>query len=346
MSKPQLRVVKNESQHKAEIFLYGIIGDFWYSDDPLTARAFQQQLSLLSDYPEIHIHINSPGGDCLEGLAICNAIKSSKKIIHTYNDGICASMAATILCAGKDGHRHAAKGSLTMFHSASTICWGNAEDMRNEAETLDKYDDVLAEIIADALGKTLEETKAMFFDGKDHWLTAKEAEAEGLVIIDDYASEDMPENPTSQKFSKVAAFYSQKFNNSDMSLFKKAPFKNMSALAKKPVADITDENLKAVQDELLEEGIEGLSIVKTEDLNEAIAEAEKVEDLNKKVTDLETEKTTLTAKVASLEKDLGKKPAVEATAPVATKTDGTPAAVVVEETFETSVDAEAKKYFS
>lgn len=354
MNKPSLKVVRNETDGTAKILLYGIIGsyDYWSDEESyLTAKTFVRLLSSLeAKYNVIDVHIHSPGGDVWEGLAICNAIKASKKTINTHNDGIAMSMGACILACGKN--RYAAKGSITMIHNASTISWGTSETLRQDADMLDTTDDVLAEYFADAMGKSIDEIKTSYFDHKDHFLTAKQCEELGLITISDDQAQDVPENVHNMKPHQVAALYqgqktNPQNNNSDMSLIQfNNPFKGISALAKVPVKDVTDEQLKAVHDELEAEGIKGFTLVKTTDLAETVAESEKVKDLNLQVTNLEAEKTALTAKVTSLEKDLGK-PAVEATAPIATKPDGTPAAVVVvEETFETSVDAEAKKYFS
>jgi ATP-dependent Clp protease protease subunit len=348
MSKPSLRVVKNEAQQSADIFIYGIIGDFW-SDSPVTARSFQQQLAALSDYPTIHVHINSPGGDVMEGLAICNTILASKKDIHTWNDGIAASMGAAILCSAEDGKRHAAKGSLTMLHSASTICWGNSEEMLETADMLSKFDDVLAEIIADAAGLTPEQAKTQWMDGDDHWFTAKEAEAAGLVTIEDYSAQELPENATAMKMDKVAAFYnpnSKITNTNNMGLLSNK-FKSISALGKTPAAERTAVQFKAVNDELEAEGITGATLIADADLAETIEQADKVPALETQVTDLNAEKSTLTQEVTDLKatvaaqaKELGK-PAVDAKSPVTIATDSTGEKPVVN-AFETSFDKELK----
>lgn len=355
MSHPHLKVVMNAANHSADIFIYDIIGNVYSDQSPITARNFLQQLAQLSDVQTINVRINSPGGDTGEGLAICNAIIASKKNIHTWNDGMAASMASAILCSAKEGKRHAAKGSMTMIHSASTIAWGNKAQMAETSEMLGKFDEVLAEIISDAAGLTVEETVAKWMDGKNHWLTAKEAEEAGLVTIEDYISEELPENVTDMKMDRVAAFYSPSkiTNNTNMSILS-PKFKTISAFGKIAVADRTAENFKAVNDELKAEGITGATLVSDVDFTDTMEAAGKVPGLETKVTDLGTqvtnltnEKTALTQKVTDLEAkvaaqaiELGK-PAEEVTKPVTTKTDptGTPP---VTDAYETSVDRELK----
>lgn len=349
MNKPSLRVVSDQANLITEIHIYGVIGDYWWTDDPVSARKFLEKLNL-ADTPEIHVYINSPGGDVHEGLAICNAIKASKKIIKTYNDGICASMAAVILAAAPEGRRFAAKSSLTMLHSASTYAWGNAQDLRETADSLEKHDNVLAEIIADAMSSTVEDIQSTYFDGTDHWLTAKEIEALGMVEVLDYTIGEIPENPTDKQLHQIAAFYNPKkpkTQNTDMSLFSKQ-FKGVAALAKIAVADVTDEQLEAANNSLKEEGIEGYEIVKTTDVENTIQEAEKVPDLEKKIKDLEDDSVSDKKKIKDLEAkvaEFNNKPADEGNSPVTTKTDDVPGKNENEQNeFRTSVDDLAEQY--
>lgn len=354
MSKPTLKVVRNEAQASAQIFLYGVVGDYWESDSPVTAINLLRQLALLSDFPIIHLHLNGPGGDVHEGLLICNIIKASKKILHTWNDGICASMMVPILCSVPAERRHAAKASLTMAHMTSTVAWGNAIEMRETADMLDKHDDVLAEIIADGLGITLEAMRAKWWDGKDHWMTAKEAEAEGFFTIEDYEISEIPENPTKQPLDKIAAFYNSHSNitqKTDMSILNFNTFKKVSALAKIAASDRTADHFKEANEELVTEGITGVTLVSDTDLQETITAAGKVPGLEKQVLDFGTEKTTLADKITALEKtisdqkkELGK-PAEELEKPLTEVTDttgGKKDAVV--NAYETSFDREMAKF--
>jgi ATP-dependent protease ClpP protease subunit len=362
MFKPILNVVKNEATSEANIFLYGIVGDYWYSDNPVTARALQRQLTYLSDYKRINVHLNGPGGDVHEGLLIVNTIRADKgERIHLYNDGICASMMAVILACVPKERRHAAKASLTMIHTASTYAWGNAADMRDTADMLDKHDDVLAGVFADGLGITMEQVKAKWFDGKDHWLSAADGADEGLFTVEDYDISEIPDNAIHQPLDKIAAFYikpiantsqSKSTNNPDMKISFLTNFKSISDLGKLPTAERTDAHFEAVNAELAAEGITDAVLVSASSLKETVAASEKVPGLETKVTDLGSqvanltaEKATLAQKVTDLEAtiatqaiELGK-PAADAKPPVTTVTDstGTPPVVV---DYTTSVDEE------
>ena len=86
---------------------------------------------------DIEISINSNGGDVAGGLAIANAIKGYTKGEVTCNVlGVAASMASVIACAGK--RLCMGQGAFLMVHNPWTVTMGNAEDLRKDADTLDK----------------------------------------------------------------------------------------------------------------------------------------------------------------------------------------------------------------
>lgn len=349
MRKP-LFVVRNDDTGSATIYLYGVIGDYWNDGDPITATRFMQQLTALEGkYKVVNVRINSPGGDVWEGLAICNAIKSAivrGLEVHTWNDGLCASMAAVILASAKNGARHAAKGSITMIHNALTGVWGNSADLRETADSLDVHDNVLITFFVDATGLSAEEVKKKWFDFKNHWLTADEAAECGLVVIESYDSEPVPENIKDMSMQKVAAFYNPKIainNNDDMFGNK---FKNLTALAKVAAAGpITAEHVKAVNEEILAEKIPGVTLVLDSELEVANAAAVENSSLRNQLTEKDGKIEKLTNEVAALQAKLDSA-ADDGGTPPAGKTDETPGDGKDEKPdFSTSVDAELKAIY-
>lgn len=212
--------IRNESTatKSVDILIYGDIPD-WDEDTYKMKNSADQFVRdfqrLEKDYDRINIHINSPGGSLFHAFPIFNIIKASKKEIHTYNDGIAASAASVILMAGKK--IHSAKNGMVMIHNASNIVWGNAMDLREAADVLEKYDGVIADHYAKMLGKTKEETLAAYMDYKDHWLTADEALEQGLIHeIEDYESEDAPPaNISNMAFEEVMNLYRKKNDGQD-----------------------------------------------------------------------------------------------------------------------------------
>ncbi|MCR1183786.1 head maturation protease, ClpP-related, partial [Escherichia coli] len=82
-------------QSDADIYIYDEIG-FW----GVTAKQFISDLNALGDITHINLHINSPGGDVFEGIAIFNALKTHGASITVYVDGVAASMASVIAMVG------------------------------------------------------------------------------------------------------------------------------------------------------------------------------------------------------------------------------------------------------
>lgn len=209
---PYYRIVSQERQDEATIMLYDYIGESYeYTDDgklvPSGVRdiEFVQELDRLAgQYPVIHLRINSPGGTPNHGGAIVSAIRRCKAEVHTWNDGLAASMAAMIWAAGKE--RHMAKNAMLMFHSGLWSCAGNPKDMRDCADALDKINDGMIAGMAESTGIAEEEIKTRYFaDYADHWLTFKDAEKDGLInAMSEYQISDDDEPTALSKMSYKA----------------------------------------------------------------------------------------------------------------------------------------------
>ena len=78
----------------SEIWLYEEVG-FW----GVGAKDFMAELNAIKS-PKIDMHINSPGGEVFDGIAIYNGIKNHAATVTTYIDGIAASIASVIALAG------------------------------------------------------------------------------------------------------------------------------------------------------------------------------------------------------------------------------------------------------
>ena len=121
--------IQYKSEIEADVLIYGVIGDSWF-EESITAKRFVSEFKELEKTcSRVNIHINSPGGSVFDGLAIFNAIQQSKVQIHTYNDGLAASMGAIILLSG--GTVHSAKNALVMLHSPMGGVYGTEKDIQN-----------------------------------------------------------------------------------------------------------------------------------------------------------------------------------------------------------------------
>ncbi|VCY50552.1 ATP-dependent Clp protease proteolytic subunit 1 [Escherichia coli] len=123
-------------QSDADIYIYDEIG-FW----GVTAKQFISDLNALGDITHINLHINSPGGDVFEGIAIFNALKTHGASITVYVDGVAASMASVIAMVGNPVIMP--ENTFMMIHKPFGFTGGDAEDMRTYADLLDKVEAVL-----------------------------------------------------------------------------------------------------------------------------------------------------------------------------------------------------------
>ena len=164
------------SPDTACILLYGEIGGFdGISDKDIVAELYKNA----SMYKSIDIRVNSPGGSVYAGMSIFNALRSSEADITIYVDGIAASMASVIALCGKPVYM--SQYARLMLHAPYGGCYGNKEELRSVRVQLASLEDTLADMCGFRLGNTREEIKDNYFDGKDHWITAKEAKEMGLV---------------------------------------------------------------------------------------------------------------------------------------------------------------------
>ncbi|MDQ7989024.1 MAG: Clp protease ClpP [Candidatus Dactylopiibacterium sp.] len=167
----------DSSESSAELLIYGDIGYSWW-EESITAADLVKELQALADVDVITVRINSFGGSVPDGLAIFNALKRHPAKIITTNDGTAMSIASLIYMAGDE--RHAAENSLLMIHAPWTYSAGNAVQLREQADLLDKWAEAMAKSYA-ASGQTSDDCLALLTDGIDHYYTADEALSEGFA---------------------------------------------------------------------------------------------------------------------------------------------------------------------
>ena len=177
------------SKHDADavdVRIYGIIPSWdWEAGTANTAKSFTADLKRLEGkYKRVNIHINSPGGSLQEGFAMFNAIANSKADVHTYNDGIAFSLGGLLLMAGHTVH--ASRNSLILIHNTQGYAEGDANDLRQMAEIMDKFDIVIANILSKKSGKDLKLVRQEWLNYRDTVITAEEALELGLIdVIED-----------------------------------------------------------------------------------------------------------------------------------------------------------------
>lgn len=166
---------KADAPESAEISIYDEIG-VW----GVTAQAFINDLKNLGDVKSIVLLVNSPGGSVFDGLAIYNALKNVRnKGVHIKGRvmGIAASAASFVIMAANEIEMP--ENAMMMVHYASGLAWGNAEEMRDTADILDKIDASIVGIYTARTGKSEEDVRALL--AAETYMSAAEAKAKGFA---------------------------------------------------------------------------------------------------------------------------------------------------------------------
>lgn len=158
------------SDGEVAILLYGDVGDGQRVD---SGRVVAELMALQAQYSKIDVRINSRGGDVFSGIAIYNALRTSKADITVYIDGVAASIAGIIALCGKP--LYMSPYAKLMLHAVSGGTWGNASELRQMAEVMENLQGDLASMIAGRCGMKKDEVLSKYFDEKDHWVSAQEA---------------------------------------------------------------------------------------------------------------------------------------------------------------------------
>ncbi len=164
--------MKASGDKTADIYIYDEIG-YW----GVTARQFASSMKALGDLDHINLHIHSPGGDVFDGIAIYNLLNSHTASKTVYIDGLAASMASVIAMVGNPIIMP--ENAMMMIHKPWGITGGDANDMRDYADLLDKVEAVLIPSYAKKTGKSSDELALLL--GEETWMTAQECLEHGFA---------------------------------------------------------------------------------------------------------------------------------------------------------------------
>lgn len=172
--------IENASAAEADVYIYDEIG-FWGT----SAQGFIDELNSITA-PRLNIHVNSPGGEVFDGVAIHSALMATDAHVTVFIDGLAASAASFIAMAGD--RIIMARHATMMIHDASGLCWGNPADMAAMGGLLDKLSNNIADMYSLQAGGTVAEWRERM--QAETWYTGQEALAAGLV--DEITGADAP----------------------------------------------------------------------------------------------------------------------------------------------------------
>jgi ATP-dependent protease ClpP protease subunit len=282
-------------EQTVEIDIYDVIGADPLFGGGVSALAVLDSIRPVKAGGRIECRINSVGGLVIEGLAIYNDLTRKRDEgvdVVCRVDALAGSIASVIAMAGRT---EMAEHSFLMLHNPYGFVEGEADDLRDQADTLDKMREQLLNIYAKKAPGNRELFNAMLSKGKDNYLTALEARAYGLcdAVIPDAQA-------------KLVAHF-------DMARLKNAPAAVL-ALAEKiggaptvtPVADATTEEVTRNDLRIPSASAETITIPSDGDAaltNEPPAPAAPIGEIPmsmtpeelQKMNDLEAQVTTLSA---------------------------------------------------
>jgi len=192
----RFEVFNQAESNEADMFLYGSIGSGWFAD--ISSKDVKAKLDSINA-KTINVHINSPGGDVFESIAIHNLLKNHKASINVYIDGLAASGASVIAMAADKIIMP--RNTMMMIHRAWTFAYGNAAELRKIANDLEKIDTAVTESYTSRFVGERSELERLL--DEETWLTAAECKALGFCdeVVDEIAVSD--ENEDDQK--KISA---------------------------------------------------------------------------------------------------------------------------------------------
>lgn len=153
------------------IYVYDAIGGF----DGIQVKNFVQAIGDIRK-TNIHLRINSPGGDVFDARAIKTALEQHPAKVTAFVDGLAASAASFLMLAADN--IKIAKGAFVMIHNPWGFAMGDADEMRATAALLDS---VGGAIRGDYQARTgLDDSVLAKMMDDETWMSADEAVEKGF----------------------------------------------------------------------------------------------------------------------------------------------------------------------
>jgi ATP-dependent protease ClpP protease subunit len=164
--------IQAKAEGPAQLHIYDEIGYFG-----VTAADMLAELSNVKG--DLEVHLNTPGGEVFDGIAIFNALKQREGIVRIVIDSLAASIGSVIAMAADPGNLIISKNASMMIHDGFGMGIGNAKDLRELADLLDKTSDNIASIYADRTGQPVSQWREAML--AETWYVGREAVDAGLA---------------------------------------------------------------------------------------------------------------------------------------------------------------------
>lgn len=164
-----------------EIYIWGDITSMKWWDEDVTPQDIKKALDEMGDVTKVKVSVNSYGGECDAGILIYNILDDYRKrkniSIDVTIDGVAASMGGVIAMVGDKVTMH--DNAILMLHKPMGVALGNSDEMRKQADVLDKYEQRLINIFMSRFKGTEDELKEII--SAETWYLADEAKERGFV---------------------------------------------------------------------------------------------------------------------------------------------------------------------
>ena len=173
---------------EGEITLYGDVVSRqpvdWWTGEPepglyIAPESFMEDLAAVKGKSNITIKINSCGGDLYTGIAIHNAIKGLTGHKVVVVEGIAASAASVIACAGDEVQVY--PGSMVMIHGVAGLLYDyyTLADLKKLQKDFDASERAIAEIYHAKTGLEVDQLRSMMT--RETWMVGQEAIDNGFA---------------------------------------------------------------------------------------------------------------------------------------------------------------------
>lgn len=161
-----------------QVDLFGMVGGSKAWGDGFNENEFLSEFRAIPPTAAIEMSVNSPGGSVFTALSIVSLLAQHKAPVTIRVNGLAAS-AATIITSAPNAKVIMPRGSMMMIHRASSMADGNADELRSQADTLEKIEENIVQIYRQKTGKS--EAKIREAMEATTWLNAEEAVKFGLA---------------------------------------------------------------------------------------------------------------------------------------------------------------------
>lgn len=186
---------------EAEITLYGDVIEEaprdWLTGERadgvyISAEDFNAKVSEVKDAEHITVRLNSCGGDLYTGIAIHNTLRAMPARVTVRIDGIAASAASVIACAGDEVI--AMPGSMLMVHAGMLGLFGfyTPSDLETMAASMEAGVSAMTNIYAAKTGQTPEQVREWV--DAETWFVGQEIVDAGFADALDSDPADAPES--------------------------------------------------------------------------------------------------------------------------------------------------------